>query len=208
MTGDNIMFASIDMLVPDRNKILMEIDNVDEKYWFWESFRATSMLPLMTKNKGIGIDGSSNKIEGEFNWTSFTPPTIVKWFDDIVFPFLGMKTRIMLLRTEPFAANNEHSDCGRDKIGTTQHKFRWVLSGKTSTLYFITKSGNIFAPETDSPFIMDGAWPHGMINNTNLRKYTIVGGAPWNGNSEYGNDINILLSRTHYELPDDCTKYC
>jgi hypothetical protein len=201
------MFASIDMPVPDKNIVLSEIHKVDEQYWFWEGFRATTMLPLMTKNSGLGVTGSSNKIQGEYTWTSFAPPTIIKWFEEHVFPFLGMKTRVMLLRTEPNSNNNEHVDCGRNEIGTRQHKFRWVVDGDTSTLYFITKSENVTSPKIDLPFIMDGGWPHGMNNIANKKKYTIVAGSPWNGNDSYDSRIKILLNRTNYQLPENCDGY-
>ena len=159
------------------------------------------MIPLMTKGQG-----ATNFVDGEFRWAIYTPTIIKKWFDDIVFPWIGMQSRVMALITQPNFANYEHIDCAPHELNTQQDKFRIVLQGNTSTLYFITKDGNIQAPDIQSPFIMDGGWPHGMINNNSEIKVTLAVGSPWIGNSQYEN-IKVLLARDNYSMPDNLSAY-
>jgi hypothetical protein len=112
----------------------------------------------------------------------------------------------MALITQPTFSNYEHIDCDPHELNTKQHKFRIVLQGRTDTLYFITNQGNLSAPNIDGPFIMDGGWPHGMINTTDQVKVTLAVGAPWIGNEMYDN-INPLMYRSSYNMPETLTKY-
>jgi hypothetical protein len=106
----------------------------------------------------------------------------------------------------PGIANNEHIDCRLEEIGSRQHKFRIVLQGRTGTLYFKTKKGNIFVPDIEESFIMDGGWPHGMINDSLELKLTLAAGAPWTGYDFYDN-VETLMFKEDYSLPDDLIKY-
>jgi hypothetical protein len=45
-----------------------------------------------------------------------------------------------------------------------------------------------------------------MINTTNEVKVTLALGAPWTGNDSYDN-INLLLDRAEYEMPEDLSAY-
>jgi hypothetical protein len=160
------------------------------------------MIPLMSKGGMV----ASNSLPGEFTWTKHTPQIISDWFDNVVFPWMGMKSRVMALITQPDTANYEHIDCNPHELNTQQHKFRIILQGRTDTLYFITDKGNITVPNIDGPFIMDGGWPHGMINNSNSIKVTLAVGAPWTGNDFY-NNIEPLMIRTNYQMPADLSAY-
>jgi hypothetical protein len=202
----NILFAKVDLPILDKIKATTEILSVDEKLWFWDRYRNTSMLSLMTRDAVVGKIGSSNFRKGEFAWTEYTPTIIKEWFEDVVFPWMGSKTRIMALRTNPQSSNYEHIDSAEKEIGTRQHKFRIVLQGKTNTLYFKTKTGDLFAPDITESFIMDGSWPHGMSNKTNEVKLTLAAGSPWNGLDDY-NNVDVLLKKYDYTLPEDITKY-
>jgi hypothetical protein len=112
----------------------------------------------------------------------------------------------MALITQPNFANYEHIDCDPHELNTQQHKFRIVLQGQTDTLYFITDQGNVAAPNIEGAFIMDGGWPHGMINNTDNVKITIAVGAPWTGNKVYDN-VTAVLDRSIYHMPKDIDQY-
>jgi hypothetical protein len=202
----DILFAKVDLPILDKIKVTTEILSIDKKMWFWDRYRNTSMLSLMTRDSKIGKLGSSNFREGEFGWAEYTPTVLKEWFEDVVFPWMGSKTRIMALRTAPQFSNHEHIDSAEAEIGTRQHKFRLVLQGKTSTLYFKTNNGDLFVPDIEEPFIMDGSWPHGMSNTTNEVKLTLAAGAPWNGLNEY-NNVDILLKKSDYGLPEDIKKY-
>lgn len=205
-TIDDMLFASVDLPSLDKELATKEILAVKKEAWWWDKYRATNMLPLMTKEAKSGVMGSSNRQGGDFMWLPHTPECVKNWFDKVVFPWMGTKTRVMALMTKPNFANEEHIDCDPHKMGTMQHKFRIVIHGKTSTLYFMTKTGNVFAPEVDGPFIMDGSWLHGMNNDTDDFKLTIAAGAPWNGNPQYTNVTNLLL-KSDYEMPDNYRDY-
>jgi hypothetical protein len=183
-----------------------EITKISESAWFYEPYRNTKMLPLSTKSGRVGYDGTSNYNQGDFSWTEWTPDIIKEYCENVLFPNLGTKTRIVILKTPPQTANHEHIDCDPTYQFTQQHKFRIVLRGRTDTLYFIKKYGNESAPQIDEPFIMDGSWPHGMINSDNETKYTLTAGAPWNGLPQYHN-LDILMNRNDSELPEDYKKY-
>jgi len=203
----NILFAKAHFKTLDKEFATQEILKINKEFWFWDTYRKTNMLPLMTKNANLGKAGASNIINsGEFTWLEFTPIIIRDWFEDEIFPWMGCKTRIMALLTEPDFSNGEHIDCDESQVGTQQHKFRVVLQGRTGTLYYKTKEGNIHVPDINEPFIMDGSWPHGMSNDSTKVKLTIAAGAPWIGNSNYDN-IEVMMNRSDYTLPDEVSTY-
>ena len=201
-----MLFASVDLPLLDRELAAREILSVPNEVTFWDKYRNTRMVPLMSRNGATSINGVSKNSEGEFIWTPIAPKVIVDWFDNVVFPWMGMQSRVMALITQSNSANYEHIDCDPDELNSQQHKFRIVLQGKTDTLYFITKDGNIHVPSVDSAFIMDGGWPHGMINSTKEVKVTLAVGSPWIGNDHYDN-INVLLDRNNYSMPNDLSAY-
>lgn len=200
--GD-ILFASVDSIpIIDKEKAASDILAIPDQYSWWDEYRGVKMIPLMTKNGEIAMLGSSNMRPGEFVWTPFAPKILVDWFEEHVFPWLGAKSRIMALLTKPGVSMLPHLDCNKSELNTLQHKFRIVLQGKTSTLYWLTDKGIVNAPETDKPFIMDGGWPHSMENTTDEIKVTIALGAPWNGKDNY-TDVTLMQNRNHYAMPSD-----
>ena len=199
---DNLLFARIDGIpILDKKKAAKEILALDSELSFWDNYRHTQMFPLNTKG-GLGVDGTSNNQPGDFRWVSHTPAVIIDWFEDYLFPWIGCRARVMALITKPGGANNEHIDCSPHELNTLQHKIRIVLQGNTSTLYWITDKGKVSAPDIEHAFVMDGGFPHGMINTSDECKVTLALGAPWNGKDHY-NDITILQYRNEYKMPDD-----
>jgi hypothetical protein len=203
MNLDNLLFASVDLPMFDKQEATTEIFKIANKS-FWDTYRLTTMVSLMTKT---GDQPASNYLPGDFKWAEYAPAILVDWFESVGFPWLGMKTRVMALITEPNFANAEHIDCKLHEINTRQHKFRIVLQGSTDTLYFKTKQGNIHAPNIETPFLMDGGWAHGMNNNSLEKKVTLALGAPWNGLADYGNEVNRLMNRNDYQMPEDLKSY-
>ena len=203
---DDILFAKVDLPILDKKKSTDLIMNVDNKMWFWDKYRATNMLPLMTKNSEGGKDGASNYRPGQFNWLPYTPKPIVDWFEYKVFPWMGQRTRILALMTRPNFSNNEHIDCNKNEVGTRQHKFRIVLQGRTDTLYFKTTKGDVFVPNIEESFIMAGDWAHGMHNIDTNFKLTLAVGSPWTGHDEYDN-IEILMRRSEHSMPEDLSSF-
>ena len=206
---NDLLYGALDIPEIDRKKALSEIKNLTLfKYWFWDSYRATTMLPVMTlnglpENVSHYTEGIST---GDFAWTSYAPPTLREYCEKYILPITG-NTRIMVLATKPGQENKEHIDCDPASFGLLQHKLRFVLQGRTDSLYFITKNGErVHIPNTSKPFIMDGSWPHGMINNFELVKYTVAFGSPWQGNHEY-NQLTDALYKSNYELPENYPTY-
>jgi hypothetical protein len=201
----NILFASV-LSIPilDKQKSTKEILSLDRSFSFWDDYRYTQMFPLMTKGGDIGADGTSNEKNSGFEWTEITKqtPTIVEWCNNFVFPWIGMKSRVMALVTQPGSANHEHFDCNKNELDTLQHKFRIVLQGKTDTLYWLTDEGRVNAPDTEHAFIMNGGWPHGMVNTGNTPKVTLALGSPWRGKDDYGDDIEILQEKDKFKMPE------
>lgn len=202
----NILFAGVNLPLLDRKQAAKEILELPDSVSWWDDYRYTKMIPLCTKNGDGNRKGTNNHRSGDFAWTNYTPNIIKNWFENIVFPWTGCRSRVMALITQPGIANHEHIDCNRNELNTQQHKFRIVLQGSVNTLYFITKQGNIYAPNIETPFIMDGSWAHGMRNTSNNIKVTLALGAPWTGNKEY-NNIDILLEKNKFDMPDNLDSY-
>lgn len=203
---DKLLFARWKLPRPDSTAILEHIGNLPDRSWFYEPYRNTWMLPLVTKGGQTGYHGTSNYNTAGFSWTEYAPANFKEYCEDVLFPALGTKTRLVILKTAPQDKNNEHIDCDPHHQFTRQHKFRLVLRGKTNTLYFIKKNEIVFAPDILDPFIMDGSWPHGMKNFNNETKYTLTAGSPWTG-CNYYNNLEILMTRKDEELPIDYEKY-
>jgi hypothetical protein len=201
-----ILFAKTSHKPIDKQLATNEILKVDDKFWHWDPYRGIRMLPLMTKNAVIGEAGTFNGREGTFDWVSYTPTVIKDWFEQEIFPWMGAKTRIMALLTPPGIANNEHIDCNLEEVGSRQHKFRVVLQGRTGTLYFKTSEGDVTVPDIEESFIMDGGWPHGMLNDSVELKLTLAAGAPWTGHDSY-NNVETLMFREDYILPTELSAY-
>ena len=203
-SADNLLFARVNAIpILDKERAAKEILALDIKNSFWDDYRYTRMFPLMTKNGNTGLSGTINQQAGQFAWTAFTPQIIIDWCEAYVFPWIGMRARVMALITQPGVANHEHIDCNPDELNTLQHKFRIVLQGRTDTLYWKTSNGDVPAPDVEEAFVMDGGWPHGMINTDSMPKVTLALGAPWNGKDNYGDDITLLQDRNDFVMPSE-----
>ena len=204
--SDHLMFANVYMPTLNKEQAVKEILALPDRFSFWDEYRYTKMIPLMTKQGQGSAQGASNYKLGEFTWLEYTPKEIKDWFENYVFPWAGTRARVMVLITQPGVSNYEHIDCEQHELNTRQHKFRIVLQGSTDTLYFKTTKGNIPVPSVEGPFVMDGGWPHGMTNTGKDVKVTIAMGAPWRGNDTYSN-IDILMDRRQFTMPLDLKSF-
>jgi hypothetical protein len=139
-----------------------------------------------------------------FEWTDTSRefPELVEWTEDVLFPWTG-RSRIMIITTPPGETNPPHIDCSPGMFNTLQHKFRYVLQGNVDDLIFMSEQGDITLDQTvDKPFIMSGKWPHYMTNNTDKTKFTFAFGAPWDGDLDDENYVEILNSgyQTHKDM--------
>lgn len=190
----------------DKKKATSDILNLDSTFSWYDSYRNTTMIPLCTKNGDAYKKGTSNSRQGEFMWTHYCPMVIQEYFDNLIFPWINMRSRVMALITMPNQKNHIHIDCNKNELNTQQHKFRIVLQGSTSTLFFLTQAGNLHVPDIEDAFVMDGSWVHGMTNTDKTPKVTLALGSPWTGNKQY-NNLSLLLKKSDYLMPDDLDKY-
>jgi hypothetical protein len=201
---DNILFASLNLPKIESKNILKFIKSAPEVAWFQDEYRNSSVLPLMTNNGGSQLSDIKNQSSQtqDYEWTPWAHQDLRNYFDQHLWPWLGQKSRITILRTLPKGSNFEHIDCSANLMGSKQLKFRIVLQGQSDTLYFITSKEKVWAPKTDCPFIIDGSWPHGMINSSNEIKYTLCLGAPWSHSEKYPYFEKVLY-KNDFELPTE-----
>ncbi len=204
---DNLLFASLKLPSLDCKAVVDELKQLPESAWVYDSYRNIRALPLLTRGGQTAPQDFINLSQDQkFLWTPYTPQVLQNYFEEHIFPWMNPIPRIILLKTDPQTANHEHIDCTIGQFRTRQHKFRYVLQGNVEDLYFITKDKKIFVPQTDRPFIMDGAWPHGMVNNSDQPKFTVSAGAPWAGSDNYPSfDKTVAVPAS--EMPEDFEKY-
>jgi hypothetical protein len=203
----DLLFASVDLPPIDKIQSVKEILPLIESHTFWDPYRHIAMIPLVTKTGSVGLESISNSFNGDFVWTDYAPPTIKDYFETVVFPWIGMRSRLVILITKPNASNAEHIDSKIHEVGMKKHKFRIVLQGRVDTLYFKTQTGDVYVPQVPGAFLMDGSWVHGMTNSTDDIKITLAMGSPWEGHDVYGPEVKILMTRKDYIMPTDLTPY-
>ena len=208
--NQKLLFAELDIPVLDRARTLLWLDGIPDEFWVQDPYRKCLMLPVLTRNGGSReSDLLQFHVETpleEFSWVHFTPDFIRKYFEENIFNWTKTKGRIVICKTAPGGENPVHIDCFPETFNTLQHKLRIVIQGASDTLYFETRDGKIPAPQTTKPFIMDGSWPHGMINNSSSFKYTLCFGSPWT-HSDYYPGLNTLLSSEGKKMPECYEKY-
>ncbi len=205
--NQDFLFAGLNLPTMSCEQALAELALVPETAWIWDAYRETKMLPLMTQTGEASASAVGELyLKSDFLWTSNAPKVIKDYFEQHIFNWLKPRPRIMILKTEAHCKNKEHIDCAPNVFHLRQHKLRYVIQGNSDTLYFITKQGNITIPNTNQPFLINGAWPHGMHNNGDLPKYTICVGAPWSGADHYP-QLNLILPSAPYELPEHYENY-
>lgn len=192
LPAGNLLFAKVNIPVLDKELATKQVEELNMQGAFWDKYRGMYLTPLMMPSS-----------TGDFEWVEYTPKHIMEWAEEELFPFIGIRSRIMILHTPPKTANLEHIDCNRVELNTLQHKFRIVLRGRTDTLYFMTKEGNVSPPNIEEGFIMDGGWPHGMYNTSDEPKLTLALGYPWLGKEHYDDRVELLMNRNDYQMPDD-----
>lgn len=204
-----LLCATLSFPEIDKQQCVEKFKSLSESYWFYDQYRHTSMLPVMTMGGVGGMKGASNfRGKQPYEWLPYIPKELIEWFENYIFPWMGMRARISLLKTQPSQINNIHIDCSPASFNQRQHKFRVVLQGRTDTLYFVTKTNKeMRLYDTEHPFIIDGSWPHGMTNFSKEEKYTIAVGAPWNGLDTYSNIISATYLNREYHLPEDYQQY-
>lgn len=160
---EKILFCPIDIKVPTQ-EVISYCDQFEYNALKFEDYLNCYIIPIFTT---------------DYQWTSHADrlPKLKKWLETDIFTWCKGRTNILC--TPPGGQINQHIDCSESEIFFPQHKFRYVLQGNTDSLQFITRTGPIKVPRVNKPFIISGNWPHQMINEFPLRKYTIAVGHPW-----------------------------
>jgi hypothetical protein len=164
--------------IPNPPDVSKFFDTIDYKDMLVDTYRTCYHIPIMDSN---GILSDFAKECDEF----------VNWLEDHVFAW-SRPARMRIITTPPGEKNAPHIDCSPKKFGTLQHKFRYVFRGNISSLTFINNDQKVSIPSVDKCYLMDGSWPHEMINNTNDRKYTLTLGAPWEPQLDEEKYLQIL----------------
>ena len=202
------LFAEVDLPIINKTKVIKWIETVPKTYWLQDDYRKCNSLPLMTKNGRVSkYDVENNSLStNDFFWVEYVPDFIRQYFEKNVFIWTKIQSRIIIIKTMPKCQNLVHIDCSPSTFHTIQHKFRIVIQGTSDNLYFKTKNKKIWAPLTEKPFIIDGSWPHGMINHCEFPKYTICLGSPWTY-SDYWPGLKPLIFKKSHELPESYQEY-
>ena len=160
----DILFLPLDIpyLTIDYDKLVSVAQTLDT---IADEYRNCEHIPIRWTK-------SVNNVYNKLEWTDITHnefPEIIEYAEQHLKPFVGEIPRIMIITTPPNTEGFDHIDCSPKSFDDVQLKFRSVLHGKTSTLYFLNEQGEReYAPEIgQQPFLMDGGWPHGLDNFTN-----------------------------------------
>lgn len=203
ITMTDFTYCAIDLKISEEEikKMLDEVINCDSLYWYDDNFRNCKLLPLFN---GLGTVGAPPpgvlRSKGTMKWTQagYDCPTLKTVMEDKVFPFMDNPGRISVLYTPANVGMNIHLDCNRNSIGKLQHKFRIVLKGEISKLFFLDRNkSKVYVPDIYKFYVLDGSHPH-AIDPGKEDKITICIGTPWVGNSTKLYDD--ILSSSLYKM--------
>jgi len=196
-------FCALDLDISDVEitSMLKEIKTVKEDFWYKDNFRGCYILPLIN---GGGTTGAPPKgvMRDEGNMVYTEAIKNCNLIEDVIlqkiFPFMGMKTRVSVLRTKKDHGLNVHVDSGKHRLNTIQHKFRIVLNGEIDKLFFLDENNEkIFAPNDYNSYVLDGTHPH-AIDPGKEEKITICFGTPWTGNETV--EYNKLIQQSPHKF--------
>lgn len=188
---NKLIYLPID--IPNPPNVSKFFDTIDYKDMLVDNYRTCYHIPIM---------------DPEGNLSEFAKQCyeLVEWLNEFVFTW-SHPARMRIITTPPGESNAPHIDCSPKKFGTIQHKFRYVFRGNVSSLIFINNKDKIRIPPVDRCYMMDGSWPHEMINDTNDRKYTLTLGAPWEPQLEEPRYLEILkksyIKYSHHYIGSD-----
>ncbi|OFZ29173.1 MAG: hypothetical protein A2622_14115 [Bdellovibrionales bacterium RIFCSPHIGHO2_01_FULL_40_29] len=207
---ETLLFASLNLA--DMNKVVAakEILEIPESKWLFDSYRNTHLLPVRTL-AGVGtradLENSAINLEGQsYEWSKECPEVIKDYFEEHIFSWIDPNVRIVILKTSAKTSNAVHIDCLPCELEDFSLKLRYVIQGRTDSLYYLTDVGCLFLPQTDKPFLMDGSWAHGMKNMEPFEKITICLGSPWRGSKKYPEFDQIIL-KNNFKRSDGWEKY-
>ena len=168
---ENLIYLPVNIPNPPEGCI-DGIEEITDSMMKWDEFRSCNLIPLAIDYREKDVIEWVPQFIDRF-------PKLKSWLEEEVFTKIGFG-RTLIIVTDPDEVNSPHIDAAQETfVDLLNHKLRYVLQGNVSDLVFISKDSNTTVPEIDSPYIMNGKWPHMMHNTHNKRKYTLAIGAPW-----------------------------
>lgn len=197
--SSDFLIATVDLPgMPEKKSAAQQLLAIQGQTGGWDESRHLYIIVLRTMNFATGLG----------SWNQLTPPTVRDWSEKHVFPWIGYSTKVVALIAQPNCDGKVHIDCAQSEIGTRQHRFRLMLQGNTSDIYFATDGGIVHAPDIAESFIMDVGHPHSMRNTCNEPAVLLAYGYPWSGKDHYDSEqVRSCLSKSNYKLPTDMAQY-
>ena len=161
-----------------------EVLGLPKDDWFWVNFHGAYMCSIYNCREQEGWLGART-----FNPNLPKDSLLVRNIRDVLFPWMGGEGNVTIIRTEPGDTMREHIDSAANEVGSTQYKFRWVLSGDTDSLYFIDEDYSHHYIGGSNIYVINGAHPHGMANRGEQTKLTLCVGSPWKANDVFLENI-------------------
>jgi hypothetical protein len=199
-TNNDFLIASVNLpSIEEKQLVTQQILALQKKQSkTWDKARNINVVQLVFYDP----------VTGHTSWNKAAPPLVKHWTEKHVFPWIGYRTKLVALIVPPMADAKMHVDCGIKEIGTLQHRFRLMLQGNTTDIYYKTDRGEVNVPEILGPYIMEAGYPHAMRNTASEPAVLLAFGSPWHGKDCYEpDDIDALLSRRDYGLPVDADQY-
>jgi hypothetical protein len=178
------------------SELLEEVMAVNESHWHWNSFRNCKMLSVYNPGGNIGKVDLLKKEKFTFTTPVLEKcPKLIEFLKNSVFKWMEPVGRVTILRTPPGVEMSTHIDCSLKEVGTEQYKWRFVLKGDISGLYFLDeKQEKVHIPDMYRMYILDGGHPHRIETSLN-EKITICIGSPWKKLNGLNGDFEMTLCR-------------
>lgn len=210
MRASDCIFSYLNLPTLDTAAVLRDLEQIDSDCWFFDAYRNVDMLALYTEGGRTTKQGAQNTGRPR-QWTEYAPVAMREYFAKHIFPWMIPQGRIILLRTPPGRSLAEHIDCNQESFGTLQLKLRIALSGNVDDLYFLCDASAPIRPSENRigvPFVIDGSWPHGMVNRSGQEKLTICLGAPWSGEGMHQSIFQgDGIRKIDFNLPKNYVEY-
>lgn len=207
----NLTYCPLNISMDDLQlkTIQNEIRSVSSSVWYRDDFRGSLMLALYTGG-GHHQKGQVADKHAAFKWTSPAQelPTLKLFIEENILTWLTPPGRIFLLKTESLQPLHTHIDCKKSETARTQLKFRFVLSGSISSLYFLDdKKIPRAIPEHHRCYLIDGGHPHGLKNSSETDKITLCIGSPWTAQN-IPDHLLVYKDAFTLEKPDIAPEWC
>ena len=108
----NLIYLPVDVPNPPKGAVEF-FDTIDYEDMIVDTYRTCHHIPIMDK-------------DGTFSSEAKEVKGLVEWFENEIFTW-SMPARMRIITTPPGGHNACHIDCSPDRIGTWQHKFRYVF---------------------------------------------------------------------------------